>query len=86
MSYATDILEGLKYIHGNGIIHDDIKLENILMTSSETEEEYDKAKICDFGLSHLMDPSSGKALTEVKCGTMGYMAPEISTVSDPEVI
>jgi serine/threonine protein kinase len=74
-------LEGLKYIHNNGIIHDDVKLENILMNSSESEDEYDRAKICDFGLSHLMDPISGKATAEVKCGTMGYMAPEINCVS-----
>jgi serine/threonine protein kinase len=51
------------------------------MTSSEREDEYNRAKICDFGLSHLMDPTSGKAAVEVKCGTMGYMAPEISSVS-----
>lgn len=31
ISYAQDILEGLKYIHNSNVIHDDIKLENILM-------------------------------------------------------
>lgn len=57
--------------------HHDIKLENILKKSTEREDEFDVAKICDFGLSHIIDPAIGKAKPEVKCGTMGYMAPEI---------
>jgi serine/threonine protein kinase len=62
------------------VIHDDIKLENILLQSAEREDEYNKAKICDFGLSQRVDPILQKAYLEAKCGTMGYMAPEISTV------
>jgi len=30
LTYAEDILEGLKYVHQTGIIHADMKLENIL--------------------------------------------------------
>jgi serine/threonine protein kinase len=37
-------------------------------------------KICDFGLSQIIDPYLGKATLETKCGTMGYMAPEILNV------
>jgi len=33
-AYALDILEGLRYIHNSGVIHDDVKLENLLMESS----------------------------------------------------
>ena len=50
------------------------------MISSEREDEYPKAKICDFGLSNLINPSNGKAQTEVRCGTMGYIAPEMQAV------
>ena len=56
MSYVTDILEGLRYIHKQGIIHHDIKLENLLMQASEREDEYNRIKICDFGLSQILDP------------------------------
>ena len=35
ISYIQDILEGLSYIHRQGVIHEDIKLENILMKSPE---------------------------------------------------
>lgn len=58
-------------------MHDDIKLENILAQASSREDEYDHVKICDFGLSQVLDPQTAKAKPEVKCGTMGYMAPEI---------
>ena len=55
IAYAEDILNGLHYIHGEGVIHADMKVENILKQSSEVVEEYPIAKICDFGLSKKMD-------------------------------
>ena len=69
MSYATDVLSALDYIHKSGVVHDDIKLDNILLKTNEREDEYDDAKLCDFGLSQKIDPSIGKAYLEVKCGT-----------------
>ena len=55
-SYAEDILHALDYIHKAGIIHCDIKLENILLQSSDEPTEYPIAKLCDFGLAHLIEP------------------------------
>ena len=40
------ILETVQYLHNNGIIHRDLKLSNILLSSSTN-----KIKICDFGLA-----------------------------------
>ena len=59
LSYADDILQALKHCHQTGIVHADIKLENILKQSPDVEEEYDIAKLCDFGLSGKLD-SDGK--------------------------
>ena len=46
-------------------------------------------KLCDFGLSHVMKPElNGKALMVEKCGTGGYIAPEIgskNTYVGPEI-
>src|SRR5689334_14037128 len=45
--------ESIKYMHSFGIIHRDIKLENIMMTDTTDKSE---AKIVDFGLSKILGP------------------------------
>lgn len=62
------ILKGLDYIHSQGILHRDIKLDNILIDSQN------RVKICDFGISRLVVP--GHRMTE-QSGTPAFMAPEI---------
>ena len=59
---------GLRYIHKQGIIHRDIKLDNILL------DESFHCKICDFGVSRYMKPHE---LVNEQCGTPAYLAPEI---------
>lgn len=62
------LLEGLKYIHSQGIIHRDVKLDNILLDANSI------IKLCDFGVSKLI--KQGDTMTE-QCGTPAYIAPEI---------
>lgn len=62
------IASGLRYIHHNGIIHRDIKLDNILI------DECYHYKICDFGVGRYMKPHE---LINEQCGTPAYLAPEI---------
>lgn len=65
-------------MHSKGIVHRDIKAENILFKSSNQNDL--TVKICDFGLSRYLDsgknPLSNKKLHEV-VGSPYYMAPEI---------
>ena len=58
-------------MHSYGIVHRDIKLENIMM-SDTTEESV--PKMADFGLSKMIGPNEQ---AKEPFGTLGYVAPEI---------
>jgi calcium/calmodulin-dependent protein kinase I len=67
---ARKLLSALAYMHEHRIIHRDIKLENIMMTSLDEEADI---KIVDFGFACEMTPEN----LEICCGSPGYVAPEI---------
>jgi 5'-AMP-activated protein kinase catalytic alpha subunit len=64
------ILDGIEYLHYNGVCHRDLKPENMLL-----EKETDLLKIIDFGLSNLYNNRSD--LLETACGSPCYAAPEM---------
>jgi calcium-dependent protein kinase len=66
----SKLLWALEYIHERGIMHRDIKPENLIL---KDENEYD-IKLADFGLAEKMDK---KELLFKRCGTPGYVAPEV---------
>ncbi|XP_063794582.1 protein kinase C delta type-like [Pseudophryne corroboree] len=68
---AAELVCGLQFMHSRGIIHRDLKLGNVLLTSDG------HVKIADFGLSLLN--TYGKTDAKVLGGTPAYMAPEILT-------
>ena len=63
------IILGIKYMHEQGIVHRDIKLENILIDLNNN------IKICDFGIGRVL--SSPEQPLFDQCGTPMYIAPEI---------
>lgn len=67
---ARQICLALEHAHSNGIIHRDLKLENIIITNTQT------LKLMDFGLARAADDvrmTEEGAIT----GTFAYLAPEL---------
>lgn len=70
MDFSSNLLHIIDYIHSKGIIHRDLKPENLILRSSDLNDFV----IADFGLSDYFD---AKLFLQEKCGTIGYIAPEI---------
>ncbi len=90
MNAACDIMlqcaEGLNYMHGLGVIHCDIKPENVFLCASATgsDSRRNEVRLLDFGLASRPSVDSRElvAATTV-AGTPTYMAPERIRVQTP---
>ncbi len=69
---AIGMCEGLAKFHAKGIVHRDIKAENILLTADG------RPKVADFGIAHVPEAAGGMALTQVgfQPSTLLYSSPE----------
>ena len=72
-------VQALSYAHKEGVIHRDVKPENLLLT------EDGSTQVADFGIARPMDIQHDQHLTEVgvALGTPAYMAPEQSSGDAP---
>ena len=64
-----EVAEALYWVHGQGIIHRDIKCANVLVT------EVGNVQLCDFGVAGVIETKLDKRTTVV--GTPHWMAPEL---------
>merc|ERR1719204_599801 len=71
-TYFQQMIQGLEDCHRAGVIHRDIKPQNLLLDSNF------QLKITDFGLSYIQKKESASELmTTTYVGTRGYQAPEL---------
>jgi serine/threonine protein kinase len=68
MHYMGQVARGLQYLHRCGIIHRDIKTENILIGKNGT------ALVSDFGVSSILTDGD---LPQGRAGTLAYFSPEL---------
>jgi serine/threonine protein kinase len=77
---ARHVLSALAYAHDAGIVHRDVKPENVILVDQDGDRDF--AKILDFGIAKLFDDAHVEAgitgLTQlgVTIGTPTYIAPE----------
>ena len=65
------VTQALKHIHDNGLVHRDIKSDNIMIT------DFCNPKVVDFGFSTEATAENREGFFTGKIGTSSYMAPEI---------
>ncbi|MHC1711613.1 MAG: protein kinase [Solidesulfovibrio sp.] len=68
---AEGVLNGLAFMHRNGVVHRDIKPSNIMVSVAGT------VKVTDFGIARLVDEETGLTRFGGGIGTLHYMAPEL---------
>lgn len=77
LNLISQIIEGIIYAHKNGVVHRDIKTENIMYSSNKN------AKIIDFGLSKIKEQKREK--TVVSWGSPGYRPKELFDFLDDKI-
>jgi len=69
LALLEKVARGVHHAHEKGVIHRDLKPDNILVTG-------DEPKVADFGLAHLVESSPALTRSGAVLGTPMYMAPE----------
>ncbi|MGV1048409.1 MAG: protein kinase domain-containing protein, partial [Solirubrobacterales bacterium] len=69
---CAQVAHALSYAHGQGVVHRDIKAQNVLLTSEGG------VKLADFGIARLIesDGEAGLTKTDMLLGSADYLSPE----------
>ena len=70
LELAMQISRGLSFAHQQGLVHRDVKPQNVLLNGDG------QAKVTDFGIARSLDVQHGMTQTGTVLGTSDYIAPE----------
>jgi eukaryotic-like serine/threonine-protein kinase len=70
LELAMQIARGLSFAHQQGLVHRDVKPQNVLLNGDG------QAKVTDFGIARSLDVQHGMTQTGTVLGTSDYIAPE----------
>jgi eukaryotic-like serine/threonine-protein kinase len=70
LELAIQITQGLSFAHQQGLVHRDVKPQNVLLNGDG------RAKVTDFGIARSLDVQRGMTQTGTVLGTSDYIAPE----------
>ena len=68
--FTNQIVQALGHAHGRGIIHRDIKPQNIMVLRDGS------VKVADFGIARILSASQSSTLTQEALGSVHYISPE----------
>lgn len=71
--FATGICAGMAHLHEHGVVHRDLRTENVFIAFPPASKVGVRVKVGDFNLSREVSASS---LTMTECGTFQWIAPE----------
>jgi serine/threonine protein kinase len=85
-----DVLDGLKSLHTEGLVHCDLKLENVLVFRSDADRQTEspfryRAKLCDFGFAIIQRDYEGHSSFCARLGTEPWNAPELMGDTEVEI-
>ena len=70
LELAMQVARGLSFAHQQGLVHRDVKPQNVLLNGDG------QAKVTDFGIARSLDVQHGMTQTGTVLGTSDYIAPE----------
>lgn len=76
--WFRDLILGIEYLHAQGVVHRDIKPDNLLLT------EDDVLKIVDFGVSEMFEKTS-EMTTAKSAGSPAFLPPELCIAKHGDV-
>ncbi|WWC68906.1 uncharacterized protein I206_102842 [Kwoniella pini CBS 10737] len=77
--YFRQLCLGLEYLHANGVIHRDVKPDNVLLSSNK-----ELVKLCDFGVSEMFT-AAGDDRIKKSGGSPAFLSPESFTAHQQDL-